>query len=477
MMSGAAAAASQSLLDKVSYKETDAEDGENLAEYLSSTLAHPSLSKPRAFVSLEMFLATCGLEEVETLNEFSPSGSCMFSSVAHQLFKKLASEQSRNCFVLRHLACDAVEMNPQLYADFLLVPNARTRSQSGAGGAAVNVPSYVRTMRRAECDGDAVMLQALSDVLQAKIIVIWWEDSARKVSLVNARVPRSLPSQPKISNTRAKAENLIHALIIATNDIEDKAFDSVKASLPELKRHVARASTVFLSELIRAGLLKLLSRWLRPRLSLDPDGQSTVTRPDIHLRRSIICDIIFKIRPHITRKDIRNSAGLSRALFSLMRSEEEEDISSCADLIVSKWMATDMSPTDVISRAAQEGRAEVKPEIVSMAKARTLDAVKKSEQAQAEMRQMRINSLKKAKFDAADTVKKYLTTFYKNGQISKMQFKRTAKFLTEEFMHSLSASEKFRRAGSADEIHDLVRNLLPKLAEDAERHAAIISKC
>ena len=50
--------------------------------------------------------------------------------------------------------------------------NARTRTQNTLAGSSVDLRRYLQTMQEASCDGDAVTLQALSDVTGAHINVL-----------------------------------------------------------------------------------------------------------------------------------------------------------------------------------------------------------------------------------------------------------------------------------------------------------------
>lgn len=126
------------------------------------------------------FLQRVGIEEVEALNpkEGGPTaGQCQFASVAAALCDLLGTDSVlrkgyRPDLELRKLAMHVIEMNSQMYRDFLTVPSSRTRSQFKNGGQAVNMDNYIRNMSSPSCDGDAVTLQALCDALKITVRVV-----------------------------------------------------------------------------------------------------------------------------------------------------------------------------------------------------------------------------------------------------------------------------------------------------------------
>lgn len=124
------------------------------------------------------FLANHELQEVETLNQLAPSGACQFSSVAHQLYGRMAEPGFRPDRFLRALVVRTMRRNASSYHYFLLDAHPRTRRQQKKGGLAVDFRSYLAKMSQETCDGDHVTLQALADATGCALNVVKWTNSA-----------------------------------------------------------------------------------------------------------------------------------------------------------------------------------------------------------------------------------------------------------------------------------------------------------
>ena len=145
----------------LSLVKEDGEDGQ-----ISLVLASALANNPDAVFShrlgLTGVLSDMGMREVETLNAVSLSGDCQFSSLSETLYGRLCSQTFRPDLRLRKQACDTIAGNLDMYQDFLVQPNARTRGESGRGGAGVCMSEYLAKMKRAGFDGDHVTLQAMA---------------------------------------------------------------------------------------------------------------------------------------------------------------------------------------------------------------------------------------------------------------------------------------------------------------------------
>ncbi len=146
-----------------------------LVHRLSKTLPPASLSLPQA-----------NLVSTESLNQYAPTGSCQFASLACALSHR-PIDSSRLDLTLRSLAVNRIRSNPHIYQPFLLNPGKRTRGSGGIGGTGVDLMDYCKGMADERTDGDAVTMQAICDELHMMVLVL--EEGGGIVTRVQPRNP------------------------------------------------------------------------------------------------------------------------------------------------------------------------------------------------------------------------------------------------------------------------------------------------
>lgn len=157
-------------------KSVDVEDQQVLTDRLQGCCTAKALKAKRAFggtpsYAIANFLHLLGVEEVETLNNYAPSGSCQFASVSHQLFggsdESLSSEIFRPALALRLAVCTFIEQHATFYSPFLQDPKSKTRRSAN-----LHIDTFLKAMREETTDGNNVTMQALADMTRATIKII-----------------------------------------------------------------------------------------------------------------------------------------------------------------------------------------------------------------------------------------------------------------------------------------------------------------
>ena len=140
----------------------------------------PRLAQPGTFgkkpnTAMTHFLNHMGIVQIETLqhtNNVAPAGMCQFSSVCHQLFGgALSSPTFRPATILRALVCDYLHLHADYFTPFLIARRERSAKARRNGGV-LSMDTFLATMSKDTSDGNAMTLQAISDITRTTINVI-----------------------------------------------------------------------------------------------------------------------------------------------------------------------------------------------------------------------------------------------------------------------------------------------------------------